>query len=53
MNAKKAVKRHGPTMVDSEIADDFVSEMRPALHRFRDWVYPDQVNHALYRAYMK
>lgn len=53
MNAKKIVKRHGPTMVDSDIADDFVSEMRPALHRFRDWAYPDQVNHALYRAYMK
>jgi hypothetical protein len=53
MNSEKAVKRHGPTMVDSDISVDFVSEMRPALHRFRDWVYPDQVDHVLYRAYMK
>ena len=53
MNSENAVKRHGPTMADSDISVDFVSEMRPALHRFRDWAYPDQVDHVLYRAYMK
>ena len=53
MNSEKTVKRHGPTMVDSDISVDFVSEMHPALHRFRDWPYPDQIDHALYRAYMK
>ena len=49
----KAVERPGPTMVNTDIMGDPVSEMRPALHRLRDWAYPDQIDHALYRAYMK
>ncbi len=49
----KTDDRPGPTMVDSDIKDDFVSEMRPALHRLRDWAYPDQIDHSLYCAYMK
>ncbi len=49
----KTVKRPGPTMADGDIKDVFVSEMRPALHRLRDWAYPDEVDHELYRAYMK
>lgn len=50
---KDAVERPGPTMADTDIMGDLVSEMRPALHRLRDWAYPDQIDHVLYRAYMK
>lgn len=50
---KKAVERPGPTMADTDITGDYLSEMRPALHKLRDWAYPDQINHALYSAYMK
>lgn len=32
---------------------DFVSQLRPALHRNRDWPYPDEIDHELIRAYMK
>jgi hypothetical protein len=32
---------------------DFVSQLRPALHRLRDWPYPDEIDHELFRAYMK
>lgn len=32
---------------------DFVSQLRPAFHRFQDWAYPDEINHALFQAYMK
>ncbi|MGH3564363.1 MAG: SH3-like domain-containing protein [Mycobacterium sp.] len=32
---------------------DFVSQLRPALHRLQDWVYPDEIDHTLFRAYMK
>ena len=50
---KKALERFGPTMADTDIMGDLVSEIRPALHRLRDWAYPDQIDHALYRVYMK
>jgi hypothetical protein len=53
MQMKKAGERPVPTMSDTDIMGDFVSEIRPALHRFRDWAYPDQIDHALYSAYMK
>jgi hypothetical protein len=50
---KKAVERAGPTKADADIMGDLVSEMHPALHRLRDCAYPDQIDHALYREYMK
>jgi|SRR5215472_8953977 len=50
---KKAVERPGATMADTDIMGDLVSEIHPALHRVRDWPYPDQIDHVLYRAYMK
>ena len=39
--------------MDFYIMDDFVTDIRPALHRLRDWMYPDHIDHALYRAYVK
>jgi len=33
--------------------DDLVNVIHPALNRVQDWAYPDQIDHALYRAYMK
>jgi hypothetical protein len=32
---------------------DFVSQLRPALHQLQDWPYPDEIDHSLFRAYMK
>lgn len=32
---------------------DFTSQLRVALHRLQDWPYPDDIDHALFRAYMK
>jgi len=32
---------------------DLVSSIHLALYRFQDWPYPEQIDHALYRAYMK
>jgi hypothetical protein len=41
---KKAVERPGPTMADTDIMGDLVSEIHPVLHRLRDWAYPDQID---------
>jgi len=32
---------------------DPVSQLRVALHELQDWGYPDEIDHALFRAYMK
>jgi thiocyanate hydrolase subunit beta len=32
---------------------DFVSQLRPALHRLQDWPYPDQIDRTLFGAFMK
>ncbi|GAA2152642.1 nitrile hydratase subunit beta [Kitasatospora kazusensis] len=32
---------------------DHVSQLRPALHEFEDWVYPDGFAHSLFEAFMK
>lgn len=32
---------------------DFGSQLRPAFHRLQDWSYPDEIDHALFRAYTK
>ena len=40
-------------MPDGDVMGDLVSQQRPALHLLRDWAYPDEVDHALFRAYMK
>jgi thiocyanate hydrolase subunit alpha/thiocyanate hydrolase subunit beta len=32
---------------------DIVSSIYAALYRLQDWPYPDQIDHALYNAYMK
>ncbi len=32
---------------------DFVSQLRPALHHFQDWPYPDQIDTTLFEAFMK
>lgn len=37
----------------NSVMGDFVSQLRHAFHRLRDWVYPDEIDHALFRAYMK
>jgi hypothetical protein len=50
---RKAVERLSPTMAATDIMGDLISEIHPALHRLRDWPYPDQIDHTLYRAYMK
>jgi hypothetical protein len=50
---KEAAKRPGPTRAGMASMGDPVSEIRPALHRLRDWPYPDEIDHALYNAYMK
>jgi thiocyanate hydrolase subunit alpha/thiocyanate hydrolase subunit beta len=38
---------------NSDATRDYVSQMRPALHRLQDWAYPDRIDHALFQAYMK
>ncbi len=38
------------TMADTDIMGDLVNAIHPALHRVQDWPYPDQIDHALYRA---
>jgi thiocyanate hydrolase subunit beta len=35
------------------VMHDYVSQMRPALHQLEDWAYPDEIDHALYGAFMK
>lgn len=37
----------------NSVMGDFNSQLRLALHRLQDWVYPDEIDHALFRAYMK
>jgi thiocyanate hydrolase subunit beta len=32
---------------------DFVSQLRVAFHRLQDWVYPDDIDRNLFRAFMK
>ncbi|KKC04735.1 nitrile hydratase [Mycobacterium nebraskense] len=32
---------------------DFVSQLRVAFHQLRDWAYPDEIDHNLFRALMK
>ena len=32
---------------------DLSSQLRVAFHRLQDWAYPDEVDHALFQAYMK
>jgi hypothetical protein len=32
---------------------DLVSQLRLAFHRLQDWAYPDEIDHAIFRAYMK
>lgn len=53
MNAKKTVERPGSTMANTDTMGDLVSVIHPALHRVQNWPYPDQIDHPLYRAYMK
>jgi len=36
----------------SSLPED-ISQLRPALHQLRDWVYGDEVDHRLFDAYMK
>ncbi len=31
----------------NSVMDDYVSQLRVALHQLRDWPYPDQIDHAL------
>jgi thiocyanate hydrolase subunit alpha/thiocyanate hydrolase subunit beta len=50
---KKAVEVPGPIRSDTDNTDELVTQIHPALHRLRDWPYPDQISHHLYRAYMK
>ncbi len=40
-------------MTNSDVMGDLVSQLRPALHRLQDWAYPDELDHALFSAYMK
>ncbi len=37
----------------NSVMGDFVSQLRLGFHRFQDWAYPDQIDHTLFRAYMK
>ncbi|MGW6335715.1 SH3-like domain-containing protein [Nocardia rhamnosiphila] len=37
----------------NSVMDDYVSQLRVALHQLRDWPYPDQMDHELFRAFMK
>lgn len=37
----------------NSVMGDLVSQLRPALHQLRDWPYPDEIDHELFRAYMK
>jgi len=53
MTAKKTVERLSSTMANTDAMGDLVNMIHPALHRVQDWPYPDQIDHALYRAYMK
>ncbi len=36
----------------SSLPED-ISQLRPAMHQLRDWVYGDEVDHRLFAAYMK
>ena len=35
------------------VMGDLVSQLRLAFHRLQDWAYPDEIDHALFQAYMK
>ncbi|HEY1968649.1 MAG TPA: SH3-like domain-containing protein [Pseudonocardia sp.] len=37
----------------NSVMGDPSSQLRLAFHRIEDWAYPDQVDHALFQAYMK
>lgn len=37
----------------NSVMDDPVSQLRLTFHRLQDWAYPDQIDHSLFRAYMK
>ncbi|BCO37412.1 nitrile hydratase subunit beta [Mycobacterium heckeshornense] len=37
----------------NSVMGDLVSQLRLAFHRFQDWAYPDEIDHAVFRAYMK
>lgn len=37
----------------NSVMGDLVSQLRLAFHRLQDWAYPDEIDHALFRAYMK
>jgi hypothetical protein len=41
------------TGVPNSVMGDLVSQLRLAFHRLQDWAYPDEIDHALFRAYMK
>jgi thiocyanate hydrolase subunit alpha/thiocyanate hydrolase subunit beta len=32
---------------------DRSSQLRVAFHRLQDWAYPDEIDHELFRAFMK
>ncbi|MFF8841111.1 SH3-like domain-containing protein [Streptomyces sp. NPDC015127] len=37
----------------NSVMDDVSSRLRVAFHRLQDWSYPDEIDHALFQAYMK
>jgi thiocyanate hydrolase subunit beta len=43
----------GVKVVANSVMGDLSSQLRVALHRLQDWAYPDEVDHALFQAYMK
>jgi hypothetical protein len=43
----------GAAVVPNSVLGDFASQLRVAIHRLQDWVYPDQIDHRLFQAYMK
>lgn len=37
----------------NSVMDDLVSRLRVAFHQLRDWAYPDEIDHDVFRAFMK
>ncbi|MDG3011453.1 nitrile hydratase subunit beta [Rhodococcus sp. D2-41] len=39
--------------VANSVMDDYASQLRVAFHKLSDWAYPDQIDHACFRAFMR